>query len=235
MILAGGRGTRLLPRTLLTNKHLLAVHDRAMICYPLQQLVNAGLTDIAIVTDRDSIADFVELLGNGRSHGATGIEYVEQRAPAGVAAALALAEPFATGDAVTVMLGDNVFERAVRLRPPAARGARIYVAETDEPARFAVLEFEDARPARVVEKPSASVSRLAVTGCYVFGPEVFDVIRTLKPSLRGELEIADVIGHYLERGTLEYEAIDGWWLDAGTPDSLARASSFVAAARSGST
>jgi glucose-1-phosphate thymidylyltransferase len=232
VLLAGGIGTRLLPLTRITNKHLLPVFDRPMIFYPLQTLINAGIRDILLVTGGPHAGDFLRLLGNGREFGLTHLNYAYQEGEGGIAAALALAEHFAEGDRLCILLGDNLIEGSVApaverfARQP--RGARIVLKQVPDAERFGVAEIRDGRIVSIEEKPARPKSDYAVTGIYMYDDRVFDVIRTLRPSARGELEITDVNNWYLERGELACELLDGWWTDAGTFDSLHRAGNLVA-------
>ncbi len=232
VILAGGLGTRLYPLTKITNKHLLPVYDKPMIYYPLQTLINAGIRDILIVTGGNNAGDFLRLLGNGREFGLQHLNYTYQEGEGGIAAALALAEYFAEGQKICVILGDNVIEKnikkAVEDFERQERGAKIMLKEVPDPERFGVPVFEDGKLVRIEEKPKVPKSRYAVTGIYMYDSQVFDIIRTLKPSERGELEITDVNNTYIERGEMTWEVLDGWWTDAGTFDSLLRASNLVA-------
>jgi len=232
VVLAGGLGTRLLPLTRITNKHLLPVFDRPMIFYPLQTLLNAGVTDVLLVTGGLHAGDFLRLLGDGREFGLTHLNYTYQEGEGGIAAALALAEHFAEGDSLCVMLGDNLIQGTIapaierfRRQP---RGARILLKEVPDAERFGVADVRDGRIVSIEEKPARPKSRYAVTGIYLYDDRVFDVIRTLRPSARGELEITDVNSWYLERGELACELLDGWWTDAGTFESLHRAGNLVA-------
>jgi glucose-1-phosphate thymidylyltransferase len=232
VLLAGGLGTRLLPLTRITNKHLLPVFDRPMIFYPLQTLINAGIRDILLVTGGPHAGDFLRLLGNGREFGLTHLNYAYQEGEGGIAAALALAEHFAEGDRLCILLGDNLIEGSVApaverfARQP--RGARIILKQVPDAERFGVAEIRDGRIVSIEEKPARPKSDYAVTGIYMYDDRVFDVIRTLRPSARGELEITDVNNWYLERGELACELLDGWWTDAGTFESLHRAGNLVA-------
>ena len=229
VILAGGLGTRLLPLTLATNKHLLPVYDRPMVCYPLQQLAHAGITEVLIVTGEQHGDHFREQLGDG-------FQLAFQEGEGGIAEALSLAEDFAQGEPVVVILGDNIFQDALapHLVEYRARGSggMVFLKDVDDPERFGVAEVgADGVITRIVEKPAQPTSRYAVTGCYVYDSRVFDVIRTLAPSQRGELEITDVNNRYLEWGELTHATLPGWWTDAGTPESLHLASALVAADR----
>jgi glucose-1-phosphate thymidylyltransferase len=232
VILAGGLGSRLLPCTKITNKHLLPVYDRPMIYYPLQTLINAGIEDILIVTGGNFAGHFLQLLGNGREFGLKEVHYTYQEGEGGIADALRLAEDFADGGRLCVVLGDNVIERNIAAAAAAYHrqesGARILLKEVPDPQRFGVPEMDGDRIVRIVEKPRRPASSYAVTGIYFYDHQVFDMIRTLEPSERGELEISDVNNMYLERGQLEWSLLDGWWTDAGTFESLLRASRLVA-------
>ena len=232
VILAGGLGTRLLPLTRVTNKHLLPVYNRPMIYYPLQQFVHAGITDVLVVTGADKTGDFLRLLGNGHEFGLEHLHYAHQEGHGGIADALMLAEIFAAAEPVAVLLGDNIFqdslEEAISDFRANPEGAVILLKEVDDPERFGVATIEGDRIVRIVEKPNEPASRLAVTGCYLYDSRVFDVIRTLEPSQRGELEITDVNNQYIEWGAMRHHIVTGWWTDAGTVDSLRRAGGLVA-------
>ena len=232
VILAGGTGSRLFPLTRVTNKHLLPVYDRPMIFYPIQTLVNAGVTDILLVTGGHSAGDFLRLLGNGKDFGLKHINYTYQEGEGGIADALRLAEHFADGGPICVVLGDNIIEtniiRACEEFAERPQGARIILREVSDPERFGVPVFDGDRIVRIEEKPKEPKSRFAVIGIYMYDATVFDRIRRLRPSGRGELEITDVNNQYLEEGTLSYSVLEGWWTDAGTFDSLLRANNLVA-------
>ena len=232
VILAGGTGSRLFPLTRVTNKHLLPVYDRPMIFYPIQTLVNAGVSDILLVTGGHSAGDFLRLLGNGKDFGLKHINYTYQEGEGGIADALRLAEHFADGGPICVVLGDNIIEtniiRACEEFAERPQGARIILREVSDPERFGVPVFDGDRIVRIEEKPKEPKSRFAVIGIYIYDETVFDRIRRLRPSARGELEITDVNNQYLEEGTLSYSVLEGWWTDAGTFDSLLRANNLVA-------
>jgi len=232
VILAGGLGTRLSPLTRVTNKHLLPVFDRPMIYYPLQALLNAGVHDIMLVTGGNNAGDFLRLLGNGKDFGLKHLNYTYQEGEGGIAAALSLAEHFVDGERVCVVLGDNLIEGNFRASAEAfatgSGGARILLKQVPDPERFGVPVFRGRRIVRIEEKPKRPKSRYAVTGIYMYDARVFDVIRTLKPSRRGELEITDVNNWYIARGDLGSEVLRGWWTDAGTFDALHRAGILVA-------
>jgi len=232
VILAGGLGTRLMPLTRVTNKHLLPVYDRPMIYYPIQCLVNAGIEDIMIVTGGNDAGDFLRLLGNGGEFGLRDLHYTYQVGEGGIADALRLAEHFADGDKIVVVLGDNIIERNIRRAVgdffAQGKGAKILLKEVPDPQRFGVAEIKSERIVGIEEKPKKPKSNLAVIGIYMYDRQVFDMIRPLKPSARGELEITDVNSAYLEQGTLTFDVLEGWWTDAGTFESLHRASNMVA-------
>ena len=220
------------PLTRVTNKHLLPVYDRPMIFYPIQTLVNASVTDILLVTGGHSAGDFLRLLGNGKDFGLKHINYTYQEGEGGIADALRLAEHFADGGPICVVLGDNIIEtniiRACEEFAERPQGARIILREVSDPERFGVPVFDGDRIVRIEEKPKEPKSRFAVIGIYMYDATVFDRIRRLRPSGRGELEITDVNNQYVEEGTLSYSVLDGWWTDAGTFESLLRANNLVA-------
>jgi glucose-1-phosphate thymidylyltransferase len=232
IILAGGTGSRLFPLTKVTNKHLLPVGREPMIFHPVRKLTEAGIDEILVVTGVDHMGDVVNLLGSGKEFRCR-FTYKVQDEAGGIAQALGLAENFAAGVPVCVLLGDNVFEDPIGPFVSAferrRRGARIVLKRVEEPQRFGVAEVEGERIVRIVEKPRTPRSDLAVTGIYFYDGNVFDVIRTLRPSARGELEITDVNNAYLRRGELAYDLLKGWWTDAGTFDSLHRANELVRA------
>ena len=232
IILAGGLGSRLYPLTKITNKHLLPVYDRPMIYYPIQTLVRAGIRDVMIVTGGNWAGDFLRLLGNGKDVGLDHIHYGYQEGEGGIAAALSIAEHFAEGDKVAVVLGDNIIEddisRSVQKFLKQPQGARILLKKVPDPERFGVASFEGKKISAIEEKPKRPKSHYAVTGFYMYDGRVFDIIRTLKPSGRGELEITDVNNAYLAKGELGYDFLRGYWTDAGTFESLFRANSLVA-------
>ncbi len=232
VILAGGLGTRLFPLTKITNKHLLPVYDRPMIYYPIECLVNAGIDDIMIVTGGRFAGDFLSLLGNGKDFGLKGLNYAYQEGEGGIAEALGLAEHWAKGDDVAVVLGDNIIERNIRKALANFRaqkkGAKIILKEVPDPERFGVATLAGDKVVRIVEKPQNPQSNLAVIGIYMFDGRVWEIIKTLKPSERGELEITDVNNWYIKDGSMTYEVLEGWWTDAGTFKSLHQASTFVA-------
>ena len=232
VVLAGGLGTRLYPLTKVTNKHLLPVYNKPMIYYPILTLVEAGIRDILIVTGGNSAGDFLRLLGNGKEFGLSHLSFVYQEGEGGIAHALSLAEHFCEKDKMVVILGDNIVEKSIKkeveIFEKQEKGARILLKEVENPERFGVAEIKDGKIIRIIEKPKIPPSNLVVTGIYMYDNQVFDIIRTLKPSERGELEITDVNNKYLEMGQLTYGILDGWWTDAGTFDSLLKANILVA-------
>jgi glucose-1-phosphate thymidylyltransferase len=227
VILAGGLGSRLLPLTRVTNKHLLPVYNKPMIFYPIECLVNAGIEDIMIVTGGNDAGDFLRLLGNGNAFGLRDLHYTYQEGEGGIADALRLAEHFADGEKIVVVLGDNLIEGNIRKAvDDFARleaGAKVLLKSVPDPERFGVAELQNGRIVRITEKPKQPQSNYAVIGIYMYDRQVFDLIRPLKPSARGELEITDVNNSYLAKGQLSYDVLDGWWTDAGTFESLDRA------------
>ena len=231
IVLAGGTGSRLFPLTKITNKHLLPVYDKPMIYYPIQTLVEAGIKDLLIVTGGRNSGDFLRLLANGKEFGLKHINYTYQEGEGGIAEALALAEHFAEGSRICVILGDNIIEgsisQAVRDFEKQERGARILLKQVSDAERFGVAEIEGDRIVSIEEKPSKPKSNFAVTGIYMYDESVFDKTRTLKPSARGELEITDVNNAYINEGTMTFNYLDGWWTDAGTFESLLRAANMV--------
>ena len=232
VVLAGGLGSRLKPLTAVTNKHLLPIYNQPMIFYPIQTLVNAGITDIMIVTGGNSAGDFLKLLGNGKAFGLRHLNYTYQEGEGGIAAALALVEHFAAGQAVCVILGDNIIQgnisAAVEAYKQQGTGAKILLKQVPDPERFGVPELDGRRVLRIEEKPLQPKSQFAVIGIYMYDSRVFEIIKTLKPSGRGELEITDVNNAYIERREMTWEELDGWWTDAGTFESLLHASNLVA-------
>ena len=233
IVLAGGLGTRLKPLTTITNKHLLPVYDKPMIFYPIQTLVNAGIEDIMIVTGGTNAGDFLRLLKNGKAFGLKGLRYAYQEGEGGIADALGLARHFAEGERILVMLGDNIIEKNITAAVEKYReqkdGAKIILKEVDNPSDYGVAELDGDRVIGIVEKPEKPKTNLAVIGIYMYDSNVFDIITTLKPSGRGELEITDVNNAYIERGNMTYEILDGWWADAGSSiDGLLKTNSMVA-------
>lgn len=232
VILAGGLGSRLFPLTKVTNKHLLPVYDKPMIYYPIETLVNAGIRDILLVTGGNSSGDFLKLLGNGKQFGLNHFNYAYQEGEGGIADALQLAEHFADGDKIVVILGDNILEDNltpyIRNFAKQKKGARVLLKQVNDPERFGVAEIKGDKIVKIIEKPKAPKSNYAVVGAYMYDSQVFDMIRPLKPSQRGELEITDVNNAYLKKKSLEYDILHGYWTDAGTFESLYRASQLVA-------
>ena len=232
VVLAGGLGSRLRPLTAVTNKHLLPVFDQPMIYYPVQALVNADITDIMIVTGGNSAGDFLKLLGNGKAFGLKHLNYTYQEGEGGIAAALSLVEHFAGSEAICVVLGDNIIQGNIRLAADSYRaqggGAKILLKRVPDPQRFGVPELDGKRVVQIEEKPAQPKSEYAVIGIYMYDARVFEIIRTLKPSGRGELEITDVNNAYIERGEMTWDELEGWWSDAGTFESLLHASNLVA-------
>jgi glucose-1-phosphate thymidylyltransferase len=232
VVLAGGAGSRLFPLTKITNKHLLPIYDRPMIYYPIQTLVDAGIRDILVVTGGRNSGDFLRLLANGKEFGLKHINYTYQEGEGGIADALGLAEHFADGDRICVVLGDNIIEGSIRsaaerfLAQPS--GAHILLKEVPDAERFGVAELAGDRIAGIEEKPARPKSNYAVTGVYMYDGTVFDKIKTLVPSGRGELEITDVNNAFIREGSMSFSFLNGWWTDAGTFDSLLRAANLVA-------
>ena len=232
IVLAGGTGSRLFPLTKITNKHLLPVYDQPMIYYPIQTLINAGIDDIMIVTGGNSAGDFLRLLENGREFGLKHLNYTYQQGEGGIADALGLVEHFAEGGPICVVLGDNIIETNIRGAcedyRKQGKGAKILLKKVHDPQRFGVPELDGGRVLRIEEKPKEPKSDYAVIGIYFYDSTVFDVIKTLVPSARGELEITDVNNYYIDRGEMTWNELDGWWTDAGTFESLLYASNLVA-------
>jgi glucose-1-phosphate thymidylyltransferase len=232
VVLAGGTGSRLFPLTKITNKHLLPIYDRPMIYYPIQILVDAGIQEILIVTGGRNSGDFLRLLANGKQFGLKHINYTYQEGEGGIADALALAEHFADGQKICVVLGDNIIEGNIKAAADRFRsqptGAHILLKEVQDAERFGVAEVSGDRIVGIEEKPSRPKSNYAVTGIYMYDASVFDKIKTLVPSGRGELEITDVNNAYISEGSMSFSYLEGWWTDAGTFDSLLRAANLVA-------
>jgi glucose-1-phosphate thymidylyltransferase len=230
VVLAGGTGSRLRPLTKVTNKHLLPVGRKPMVYYPIEKLTAVGIQEILIVTGVEHMGDVVALLGSGREFGCR-FTYKVQDDPGGIAQALGLAENFANGQSLAVILGDNIFQRS--LTEYAQRfieqqaGARLLLKQVPDPDRFGVAEIREGKVLGIEEKPKEPKSDYAITGIYFYDASVFDIIRTLKPSGRGELEITDVNNCYLREGQLACDILEGWWTDAGTFESLMRASELV--------
>jgi len=235
VVLAGGTGSRLYPLTKITNKHLLPIYDKPMIYYPIQTLVDAGIRDILLVTGGKTAGDFLRLLANGKEFGLKHIHYTYQEGEGGIADALSLAEHFADGHKLCVILGDNIIGGSIRKAVDEFRkqpaGAKILLKEVPDANRFGVAELKGDRIVGIEEKPEHPKSNYAVTGVYMYDNTVFDKIRTLVPSGRGELEITDVNNAYIREGTMTFGFLEGWWTDAGTFDSLLRAANYVAEER----
>jgi len=231
IVLAGGLGTRLYPLTKVTNKHLLPVYNKPMIYYPIETMVGAGIRDILIVTGGKNAGEFLRLLGNGKEFGLNHINYAYQEGEGGIAEALSLAEYFGDQDSICVILGDNIIERSisayVKNFQAQGSGARILLKKVDDPQRFGVPALDGDKIVRIDEKPKNPASSYAVTGIYMYDASVFEKIKTLKPSQRGELEITDVNNAYINEGNMRYDILDGWWTDAGTFESLLHASTLV--------
>src|SRR3974377_363261 len=237
IVLAGGTGSRLFPLTKITNKHLLPIYDRPMIYPPITPLGDAGIRDILIVTGGRNSGDFLRLLANGKEFGLKHIHYTYQEGEGGIADALALAEHFADGHKICVILGDNIIEGSIRGAAEQFRnqplGAGILLTEVPDAGRFGGAEVLDGKIVGIEEKPAQPKSNYAVTGIYMYDPTVFDKIKTLVPSRRGELEITDVNNAYIREGTMSFSFLDGWWTDAGTFESLIRAANLVAQSAAG--
>lgn len=234
VITAGGMGTRLRPMTRVTNKHLLPVYDRPMIFYPIETLTQAGIEDIMIITGGNHAGDFLPLLGNGAEFGLSQLHYTYQAREGGIAEAISLTRSFVGNDRVVVMLGDNIIESNIipflDKFKTQEKGAKILLKEVGHPEQYGVPEFDDKNQiVRIIEKPKEPPSRYAVIGIYMYDNRVFDIIDTLEPSDRDELEITDVNNFYIEEGTLTYDILDGWWADCGeTRQSLHEAGCLVA-------
>ena len=232
VVLAGGTGSRLSPLTRVTNKHLLPIGNKPMVYYPIQTLVNAGIEEILLVTGGNNAGDFLRLLGNGRDFGLRHLNYTYQEGNGGIAEALGLAEYFAAGQQICVILGDNIIENnichAVENFRKQKDGAKILLKKVEDAQRFGVAEVREHRVLNIEEKPKVPRSNFAVTGIYLYDSTVFQKIKRLNPSGRGELEITDVNNFYIEEGKLSYEMLHGWWTDAGTFESLLRANNLVA-------
>jgi len=233
IVLAGGLGTRLYPLTKVTNKHLLPGYDKPMVYYPIEALARAGIEEVLLVTGGNNAGDFLPLLGRGEEFSLKSLSYAYQQGHGGIAAALALAEDLADGERIVVILGDNIIEKNIQAEverfAQQEAGCRILLKEVEDPKRFGCPVFEDDRIVRIEEKPAEPRSPYAVIGIYMYDADVFDIIRTLTPSARGELEITDVHNQYLERGTLTHGVLEGWWTDAGSSfDALLRANNLVA-------
>ncbi len=231
IVLAGGTGSRLLPLTKITNKHLLPIYNKPMIYYPIETLVEAGIRDLLVVTGGRNAGDFLRLLGNGKDFGLKRINYAYQEGEGGIAEALALAEDFAEGSKICVVLGDNIIERSIRRAvenfQQQGMGAQVLLKEVQDAERFGVAEIAGDRIVSIEEKPARPKSHYAVTGIYMYDESVFEKTRNLTPSKRGELEITDVNNAYIREGRMSFSFLEGWWTDAGTFDSLMRASKLV--------
>ena len=232
VVLAGGTGSRLFPLTKITNKHLLPIFDKPMIYYPIQTLVDAGIREIMVVTGGRNSGDFLRLLANGREFGLKHLDYTYQEGEGGIADALALAEHFADGQKICVVLGDNIIESSIKGAVDDFKqqksGAKILLKAVPDAERFGVAEIRDGRIASIEEKPKQPKSNHAVVGIYMYDETVFEKVRVLVPSGRGELEITDVNNAYIREGSLTFSHLDGWWTDAGTFESLLRAANLVA-------
>lgn len=228
IVLAGGTGSRLYPLTKVTNKHLLPIGNKPMIYYPIEKLTEAGIEEILIVTGTEHMGDVVNLLGSGKDFGCR-FTYKVQDEAGGIAQALGLAENFVGNDSMTVILGDNIFETELKksLKNYSGDGAQILIKKVQDPERFGVAELDGDRIVGIEEKPGNPKSDFAVTGVYMYDSKVFDLIKTLKPSGRGELEITDVNNHYIAQNKMTYSVMDGWWTDAGTPESYKAANDLV--------
>ncbi len=232
VVLAGGLGTRLYPLTKITNKHLLPIYDKPMVYYPIMTLVEAGIKDIMIVTGGNNAGDLLRLLGNGREFGLHYLHYSYQEREGGIAEAVGLAEAFAGGDKIVVILGDNILDGSVRDAverfEKQERGAKVLLKEVEDPKQYGVPRLDGDRIVEIIEKPKEPLSKYAVIGVYMYDSRVFDIVKTLKPSSRGELEITDVNNAYIREGTLTYEIFDGWWGDAGASvDALLDANVYI--------
>lgn len=228
IVLAGGTGSRLYPLTKVTNKHLLPVGNKPMIYYPIEKLIGAGIEEILIVTGTDHMGDVVNLLGSGKEFGCR-FTYKVQDEAGGIAQALGLAENFTGSDPMTVILGDNIFESDLKeaVQNYSGSGAQILIKEVEDPERFGVAEMDGNRVIGIEEKPKKAKSNYAVTGIYMFDSDVYELIKNLKPSGRGELEITDVNNHYISKGKMKYSILNGWWTDAGTPESYVVANNLA--------
>src|SRR3990170_487052 len=228
IILAGGQGTRLRPFTKLINKHLLPVYDKPLIYYPLQTLKKAGIRDVLVTSGKEALPHFKRLLGKGEDFGLN-ISYAAQEGALGIAHALSLAEKFAKGSKVAVMLGDNIFTNHEQIKRGIEnfeneRCAKFFLKRVPDPERFGIAHVAKSNILSIIEKPKRPKSNLAVTGLYLYDPDVFEVAKNIKPSTRGELEITDVNNHYIKAGLARFEVVNGRWIDAGTFDSLLQAS-----------
>lgn len=228
VILAGGSGTRLDPITRVYNKHLIPVNDKPMIFYPLMTLINSGVKDILIVTGGKKAGDFLELLGNGSEFGLKHLEYTYQKGSGGIAEALGLAREFIDNHNMMVILGDNFYENSFYEAVNNFKsGSKIFLKQVHDPQRFGVAEIKEDRVINIVEKPEFPKTNLAVTGLYVYDPKVFDIIKNLKPSHRGELEITDVNNAYINNNEMQYEILNGFWSDMGKFESIRKTCEFL--------
>lgn len=228
IILAGGTGSRLYPLTKVTNKHLLPVGEKPMIYHPIEKLIEVGIEEILIVTGTEHMGDVVNLLGSGKDFNCR-FTYKVQDEAGGIAQALGLAENFAGNDPVIVILGDNIFENSLKtaVKNYDGSGAQILIQEVEDPERYGVAELDGDKVISIDEKPQEPKSNFAVTGIYFYDAKVFECIKTLKPSGRGELEITDVNNFYITQGQMKSSVLEGWWTDAGTPDSYKHANKLV--------
>ncbi|MFC1687643.1 sugar phosphate nucleotidyltransferase [Patescibacteria group bacterium] len=233
VILAGGNATRLRPLTRVTNKHLLPVYDKPMIFYPINTLAQAGIKDVLLVMGGNNPGDFVRLLGDGKEFGLHEIHYTFQEGAGGIAQALSLAEDFTDNDQLLVILGDNILEddisQAVKEFKKQEKGAKIFLKEVKRPESYGVPRIEGKKITEIIEKPKNPPTNYAVVGVYMYDKDVFNVVKKLKPSARGELEITDVNNHYIREGMMSYEILKGWWGDGGESfDSLLEAQNLAA-------
>jgi len=232
VILAGGLGKRLEPLTRITNKHLLPIFDKPMIYYPLLTLIEAGIKDILLVTGGNNAGDFLRLLGNGSEFGLKHLNYTYQKGEGGIAQALRLAKHFAEDEKIVVILGDNILEKSIKKYvnnfKKQEKGAKVLIKKVPDPQRFGVVELKGDKIISIEEKPKKPKSNYSVTGIYMYDSQVFDIIKTLKPSGRGELEITDVNNAYIKKSQLTYDILEGWWTDAGTFNSLLKANNLIA-------
>ncbi|MFH0856426.1 MAG: sugar phosphate nucleotidyltransferase [bacterium] len=231
VIIAGGKGTRLLPVTRVVNKSLLPIYDKPLIYYPIIKLRDAGIKNILIISGRENAGQFLDLMGSGKDLGVK-LSYEVQEEPGGIAQALGLAEDFADSEKIVAILGDNIFEHelndAVSDFKKQKEGAKIFLKEVLDPERFGVPELDGDKIINIIEKPKNPPTNYAVAGIYMYDKKVWDIIRCLAPSERGELEITDVNNHYVKEGNMTYEILKGEWIDAGTFDSLLRANILMA-------
>jgi len=231
VVLAGGLGTRLHPLTKVTNKHLLPVYMKPMIYYPIESLASGGIEEIMIVTGGNNAGDFLKLLGNGKEFGLAHLNYAYQEGEGGIAEALSLCRAFVDEDKVAVVLGDNIIQNSIKPHIDAfmeqEAGARVLLKEVEDPERFGVARLEGERITEIIEKPEDPPSNYAVTGIYFYDHQVWNVIDSLDPSDRNELEITDVNNFYVNQDTMQYSVLEGWWTDAGTFESLLKATELV--------